>query len=89
MNDKKVFPGSYYILLAEDDKINQIVVTGFVKKLNLGRVEIVENGKEAAKMFSSHRFDLILMDVEMPEMNGIDATRKIRAIEKDKDLLRT
>jgi len=89
MNDKKVFPGGYYILLAEDDKINQIVVTGFIKKLNLGQVEIVENGKEAAKMFSSHRFDLILMDVEMPEMNGIDATRKIRAIEKDKDLLRT
>lgn len=89
MNDKKAFPGGYDILLAEDDKINQLVVTGFIKKLNLGRVEIVENGKEAVKMFCSHRFDLILMDGEMPEMNGIDATLEIRAIEKDKDLLRT
>nr|WP_320016211.1 response regulator [uncultured Desulfobacter sp.] len=89
MNDKKEFPGRYDILLAEDDKINQVVVTGVIKKLNLGRVEIVENGKEAVKMFCSHRFDLILMDGEMPEMNGIDATLKIRAIEKDKDLLRT
>jgi len=89
MNDKKAVPGGYYLLLAEDDKINQVVVTNFIKKLNLGRVEIVENGKEAVKMFCSHRFDFILMDGEMPEMNGIDATLKIRAIEKDKNLLRT
>ncbi|NWH03668.1 response regulator [Desulfobacter latus] len=89
MNDKRAFPGGYNILLAEDDKINQVVVTGFIKKLNLGRVKIVENGKEAVKMFCSHRFDLILMDGEMPEMNGIDATLEIRAIEKDKNLLRT
>ena len=89
MNDKKALSGGYYILLAEDDKINQIVVTGYIKNLNLGRVEIVENGKEAVKMFCSHRFDFILMDGEMPEMNGIDATLKIRAIEKDKNLLRT
>ena len=88
MNDKKAFPGGYYILLAEDDKMNQLVVTGLIKMLNLGRVEIVENGKEAVKMFCSHRFDLILMDGEMPEMNGIDATLAIRAIEKDKDLSR-
>nr|WP_320190533.1 response regulator [uncultured Desulfobacter sp.] len=86
MNDKKVFSGGYYILLAEDDKMNQVVVTGLIKMLNLGRVEIVENGKEAVKMFSSHRFDLILMDGEMPEMNGINAALAIRAIEKDKNL---
>ena len=89
MNNKKAFPGGYDILLAEDDKINQVVVTGYIKNLNLGRVEIVENGKEAVNMFCSHRFDFILMDGEMPEMNGIDATLKIRAIEKDKNLLRT
>ncbi|NDY72726.1 hypothetical protein DO021_04240 [Desulfobacter hydrogenophilus] len=89
MNDKKVFPGGYYILLAEDDKMNQVVVTGLIKMLNLGQVEIVENGKEAVKMFCSHRFDLILMDGDMPEMNGIDAALAIRAIEKDKDLSRT
>lgn len=89
MNDKKMFSGGYYILLAEDDKMNQVVVTGLIKMLNLGRVEIVEDGKEAVKMFCSHRFDLILMDGEMPEMNGIEAAIAIRAIEKDKDLSRT
>ncbi|WP_020586546.1 response regulator [Desulfobacter curvatus] len=89
MNNKKAFPGGYYILLAEDDKMNQVVVTGLIKMLNLGRVEIVENGKEAVKMFCSHHFDLILMDGQMPEMNGIDAALAIRAIEKDKDLPRT
>lgn len=89
MNDKKAFSGEYNILLAEDDKMNQVVVTGLIKMLNLGRVEIAENGKEAVKMFSAHRFDFVLMDGEMPEMSGIDATCAIRAIEKDKELSRT
>ena len=89
MNSKNEFPSGYYILLAEDDKMSQMVVSGMIKRLNLGRVEIAENGKEAVKMFCSHRFDLILMDGEMPEMNGIDAALEIRSIEKDKDLLRT
>lgn len=86
MNDKKTFTGGYYILLAEDDKMNQVVVSGLIKTLKLGRVEIAANGKEAVNMFCSHRFDLILMDGEMPEMNGIDAALKIRAIEKEKNL---
>lgn len=89
MNDQKAFFDGYSILLAEDDKINQVVVTGLIKKLNLGQIEIAETGKEAVKMFCSHRFDLILMDGQMPEMNGIDAAIEIRAIEKDKNLLRT
>ena len=89
MNDKMVDSGGYSILLAEDDKMNQVVVSGLIKMLNLGRVEIVENGKDAVNMFCNHRFDLILMDGEMPEMNGIDATLAIRAVEKDKGLERT
>ena len=89
MNDKKMCPDGYYILLAEDDKMNQLAVTGLIKILKLGRVEIAKTGKEAVDMFCSHRFDLILMDGEMPEMNGIDATLAIRAIEKDKNLPRT
>lgn len=88
MNDKTQASGGYSILLAEDDKMNQVVVTGLIKMLNLGRVEIVENGKEAVNMFCAHRFDLILMDGEMPEMNGIDAALAIRDVEKDKGLPR-
>jgi CheY-like chemotaxis protein/HPt (histidine-containing phosphotransfer) domain-containing protein len=89
MNDKTAVPGGYSILLAEDDKMNQVVVTGLVKMLNLGRVEIVENGKEAVNMFCTHGFDLILMDGQMPQMSGIDAAIEIRKIEKDKNLPRT
>ena len=89
MNDKTQVSGGYSILLAEDDKMNQVVVAGLIKMLNLGRVEIVENGKEAVNMFCAHRFDLILMDGEMPEMNGIDAALAIRDVEKDKGLPRT
>ncbi|WP_320043364.1 response regulator [uncultured Desulfobacter sp.] len=89
MNDKKAFTSGCKILLAEDDKMNQVVVTGLIKMLNLGRVEIANNGKEAVKKYSAHRFDLILMDGEMPEMNGIDAACAIRTIEKDKGLSRT
>ncbi|WP_321491987.1 response regulator [uncultured Desulfobacter sp.] len=89
MDEKKAFTGGSSILLAEDDKMNQVVVAGLIKKLNLGRVQIAQNGKEAVQMFCSHPFDLILMDGQMPEMNGIDAALAIRAIEKDKHMSRT
>lgn len=89
MDEKKAVTGGYSILLAEDDKMNQVVVASLIKKLNLGRVQIAQNGKEAIEMFCSHPFDLILMDGQMPEMNGLDAALAIRAIEKDNDMSRT
>lgn len=66
------------ILLAEDYKHSQIIVTRLLKKNNFENVIVVENGEDAVKMAHREKFDLILMDMQMPIMNGFEATEKIR-----------
>ena len=66
------------ILLAEDYKHSQIIVTRLLKKNNFENVVVVENGEDAVKMAHQEKFDLILMDMQMPIMNGFEATEKIR-----------
>ncbi len=68
------------ILLVEDNLINQKIVVLSLKKL-VKNIEIANNGKEALDKFGVSRFDLILMDIQMPIMNGIVTTKKIREIE--------
>jgi PAS domain S-box-containing protein len=65
------------ILLAEDDATNQSVAVGFLKKLGL-RADVVANGGEAVKALESVRYDLVLMDVQMPVVDGLTAARQIR-----------
>ncbi|AXC10926.1 multi-sensor hybrid histidine kinase [Acidisarcina polymorpha] len=68
---------SLRILLAEDNRVNQAVASGFLEKL--GHVAIIAaNGREALALLESETFDLVLMDVQMPEMDGIAATKQIR-----------
>lgn len=68
------------ILVAEDNQINQMIVQNTLKKMG-HKVTIAESGKEALRLVSEENdFDLILMDVRMPEMSGPEATRKIRAL---------
>jgi len=68
------------ILLVEDDLLNQRLVTYILKKYN-HKVVIANNGVEAIERFREHKFDVILMDIMMPVMDGLEATVKIREIE--------
>ncbi len=70
------------ILLAEDGMINQRVATGFLKKWG-HEVVLATNGREAVEAAKRESFDLILMDIQMPEMNGMEATAAIRQWESN------
>lgn len=67
----------FKLLLAEDNYVNQELAVGLLEK-NCHSVVVVSNGIEAIKALGRNHFDVVLMDVEMPEMNGLDATRYIR-----------
>jgi CheY-like chemotaxis protein len=72
------------ILLVEDNLINQKLAKKFLEKQGHS-VQIAHNGLEAVTCFEQHVFDLILMDFQMPTMNGLEATVKIRQLEQQRN----
>ncbi|MCF8372300.1 MAG: response regulator [Bacteroidales bacterium] len=85
-NETKSTPGienksHLSVLIAEDNPINQKVASYNVERLG-HKVDLAENGKEAVEKYQNNKYDLILMDIYMPEMNGVEATKAIRDLEE-------
>ncbi len=91
LKEKSTSPHSFYkpsvdikdanILLVEDNFSNQQIIILYIKN-EVNKIEVAYNGKEALDKFGKAKYDLILMDVQMPIMDGFKATQKIREIEK-------
>ncbi|RAH47724.1 hybrid sensor histidine kinase/response regulator [Aspergillus brunneoviolaceus CBS 621.78] len=75
------------VLVVEDNPINRNLILTFLKKRNLAALESADNGKRAVEAVEQekHGYDLIFMDISMPVMNGFEATRAIRALERERD----
>ncbi len=69
--------GAFRVLVAEDNPTNRLVISSLLQHLG-AQVEMVENGRQAIERLMTREFDFVLMDVQMPVMDGLSATRAIR-----------
>jgi len=79
----------YNILLAEDNETNQKMAVKILEKIGFKNIDIASNGREAVELYSERRYAVILMDCQMPEMSGFEATEKIRKYELEYLISRT
>jgi CheY-like chemotaxis protein len=80
--------GGLKILIVDDSPDNRLIVRAYLRKSNHELFE-TDSGRLAIEKFKESNFDLILMDIQMPEMDGAQATKILRTIEADRKMLRT
>lgn len=88
LNPSPIVPGDFRILVAEDNSISTKVIRGMLGKLNLNP-DTASNGEEALRAMKAQRYDLVLMDCEMPILDGFSATEQLRAWEVGNQRVRT
>ena len=80
-NKKDVDLTNVKILVVEDNKINQMITKKILTKMNL-KCDIIDNGEDAVDMIKANNYDIILMDIHMPGISGIEATKRVRVFDK-------
>lgn len=77
-DDEQIDPGTITVLVAEDNPLNQKVIRRLLESIGFKDITMVWNGKEALDILHTRFFDIVLMDVMMPLMGGIESTQHIR-----------
>ncbi|WNH13287.1 ATP-binding protein [Thalassobellus suaedae] len=70
------------ILVVEDNKINQMITKKILTKMNL-KCDIIDNGEDAVEMIKANNYNIVLMDIHMPGISGMEATKRVRAFDKE------
>ena len=84
---EEILPGNYShvsVLIVEDNKVNQLLIKNMLKKFGFEQLDTAINGSMALELLYANHYDLILMDIQMPGMDGYDITKEIRHRLKNK-----